>query len=138
MRIRDITVLDPQLTHRKALVNISEARDVVDREHYALHVEVPIGGENQSYSLVIRCYYDHGERYNEYHFGQYNMGDWDEIVSSDERNARYNAVLENEGEEVALRWNGPRVIRGIETDILQALIRRWEALCELVTPHVTF
>jgi hypothetical protein len=133
---------NPQLCHfPRRTVGMEGAKSVDELEHYSLGIEYKMGGEDRSYALLIRYYWD-GETRNHYYFGQYDLGTFTEIVSEDELQARYNAVEENEGEEKAGEWfsspKAPREIRGIEKDIQAALIRRWEALCELVSPHVTF
>jgi hypothetical protein len=136
MQIGDIMVRQPQLTHRKAIAYGNEVRSVVDREHYALHVELPIGGEKESYTLVVRYYWD-GEVWNHYSFGKWDdNGEFEEIFSKEEADSHEEAYLNNGGK--LEEFYRPRVIRGIETDIKAALIRRWEAVCELVSPHVTF
>jgi hypothetical protein len=139
MKIGDKTVADPQLSHHNYRIAEPQIKSVVDREHYALNIEFDMCGEKRSYSLIIRHYWKGGEwnRWNHYSFGEWEMGDFEEIVSREEAESRYNAVLENEGEEAAKTFQYPRVIRGIETDIKLALIRRWEALCELVSFNVT-
>ena len=128
---------EPQLSYRDVHMSGIPAhlRTITDRPHYCLSLNIPICGEDRLYTLLIRYYWDN-EAWNHYYFGEYVMGDFEEIVSSDEIDAREQAYLDHEGNLDG--FYPPRPIRGIEKDIREALIRRWEALCELVTPHTTF
>lgn len=137
MLIGDTPCRAPQLSYRDVHMPAiaPHLKTITDRPHYALTLDIPICGEHQSYSLLIRCYWDSGVWCNEYYFGQYDMGEFEEILPPEVARERREAYLLNEGNLEG--FNYPRLARGIEKDIVKALIRRWEAMCELVTPHVT-
>lgn len=142
MKIKNTVLNDPQLSYRKTFTYHQEGvrPKPTDREHYALSLEYPHCGEDHLYALIIR-YYWNGESWNHYSFGKFVMGDFHELVSAEEFDRRLQHFTDNEGEENVDKWYAMNadlsIIRGIEIDIKDALIKRWEALCELVNPHVT-
>lgn len=125
----------PQLIHRPG---------VNGQEHFGLSYIVNQGTDNEnSYKLKVRVYWDDKE-WNHYEFIRYDMGDEIVLYTQEEYNNRVQAIRDNEGDEAAAEWvleqREVAVMRasGYEPDLKAALIRRWEAMCELVSPHVTF
>lgn len=104
------------------------------------------GPSGSNYELRVRRFHganDNGEL-NSYKFfnTDYSLGDPVQIVTQEVFDAMKQAVIDNEGEEAlnTCRWlveGEVRVFIRYEEEIMHQLIRRWEAMCEVVSPHYT-
>lgn len=133
MKLFDEMMQDPQLNYQPFV-------DQQNKAYWTLTFHLP--RSDHTYELRIRHYWD-DKKWNHYSFFRcdYAIGDPVQLVTREEFDGRVQAIRDNEGEEVAENWRMNqlewRVMNNPEADIKAALIRRWEAVCELISPGVT-
>lgn len=135
----DRFTIPPTMCHRNAF-KFDSPNDYP--QHWALITEVDVGGEEVSYELRVRHLWN-GESWNQFAFYvvDYASGDPVRLMTSEEHHDGMAAVEEHEGEDAAHEWDQDetrhRVMRGFESKLKDALIRRWVAISELVGPAIT-
>lgn len=109
---------------------------------WAISCSALVGGEEHFYEVQVRVAWD-GETWNHFKFYEVVMGTEIELATEEEYQARLQAIRDHESDEVAEAWHRGQEtvrvirIRGLEVDIREALIRRWNAVSELVFPQIT-
>jgi hypothetical protein len=142
-------IYHPQLVHVKAsYVGVSGPRRLTDLEHWALIYRDEQGAlDEPTYKLLVRFHYGLEGKDAPYQFALYEMdsGNEVELVTDLEWADRVKAIADHEGMEEAERWldkqdgdyPDTRMRKPHEGLIYAALKRRWLAVCELISPHVT-
>lgn len=112
-------------------------------DRWELSYTADICGEEKRFELHIKVAWDDKVWYHYRFFAcDYALGDPKEMITQEDLETRLQAIRDNEVDElidakIEFAIRKYQVIRGIEITMRNALIRRWEAMCELVSPSIT-